>query len=483
MRSHPFQHALHAYRKLLVGQDIATALRKDGRVLPQGFEPFVKGAPCAVMTRMVAEYIVADDFLSELFQAHAVTQYDRRITIDHLVAVMLDVVCGVQRSVRSAFRRRKEEIAASLTAFYGKLDRTDPELGMALVAQVAERLQPVVRNLLPLGQEPLEGIPSVILDGNMLAGTDHRLKPLRDTRAAALPGKSLVLLECATGLVTQAVLWEDAHSQERALLPHLKLPRGKHLIADRNFCVLWFLQEIQRAGSFFTIRHHRSLALPAQGRKRKVGRCETGTVYERSVQFTDEADNAVVWRLVTLKLDQPTREGETEIVLLSNLPEEVDARTIAAAYRVRWTIEGHFQRLTDYLHCELPSLGEPRAALFVFAMSLVAGNMLAVVIAALRAAHGAELAENLSYHYLVDEVAGSYRGMLLALPPPRWSFVREYSAKELARALKHIAGYADPTQLRKSRRGPKTPRRTPNCKNIRHLSTKRVLDKHRRRAC
>lgn len=452
-------------------------------LLPEAFEPFVKGAPCAVMTRMVAEYVVDDQRLAALFQEQAVTQYERQITIDQLVNVLLDVVCGVQKSVRSSFLHRKAEIAASLTAFYGKLGRTEPDLGMAFVAQVAERLGPVIRQFSPLGNEPLERIPSLILDGNMLAGTEHRLEPLRGTRAAALPGKSLVLFECATGLVTQTVLWEDAHSQERALLPHLSIPPGVHLIADRNFCVQWFLLKIQQAGSYFTIRHHRAFTLPSENKGRRVGRCGTGEVYERWFEITDDTGHQLSWRVITLKLDEPTRDGETEIRLLSNLPASIDALTIAAGYRCRWTIEGHFQRLTDFLHCELPTLGEPRAALFAFAMSLVAGNLLAAVIAALRAAHGQELAENLSYHYLVDEVARNYPGMLLALPPRRWSFVRTCSVKELAQLLKHVASHANLALLRKTRRGPKKPRRTPNCTNIRHLSTKRVLEKHRQSAC
>lgn len=451
--------------------------------LSRAFEPFVHGAPCAVNTRMIGEYVVDEEMLAKLFQEHAVRQYDRTITIDHLVAVMLDVACGVSGSVRAAFLKRQEKIAASLTAFYGKLDRTDPELGMALVAQVADRLRPVIRHLLPRKNEPLAGFASFILDGNMLAGTDHRLKPLRQTRAAALPGKSLVLFECATGLVAQTVLWEDAHSQERALLPQLKIPPAAHLIADRNFCVRWFLREIQQTGSFFTIRHHKQFTLPEEAKPRRIGRCKTGVVYERAWKVTDDGGQVVVWRAITVKLDQPTRDGETEITLISNLPGDIDARMIANAYRLRWTIERHFQRLTDHLHCEVPTLGEPRAALFAFAMSLVAGNMLAVTIAALERAHGKELAENVSYHYLVDEVAGNYRGMLLALPPKRWCFVRELSAKDFARLLKQIAGYANVTLLRKTGRGPKKKRRTPNCTNIRHLSTKRVLDKHRQTAC
>jgi IS4 transposase len=445
--------------------------------LPRAFDAFAQGAPCAVLTRLIAERIVDDELLSTLFQEHAVTQYDRDITITHLVEVMLDVACGIAPSVRAGFLRRKEEMTASLTAFYGKLDRTDPELGMAMVAQVAGQLQPLIKQLGLFGQEPLAGIPSYILDGNMLAGTDHRLKPLRKTRAAALPGKSLVLYECASGLVTQTVLWEDAHSQERALLPDLEIPAGAHLVADRNFCVYWFLQHIQQSGSYFTIRHHKQFALPEAAAERRVGRCQTGTVYERSWEVT-EAAQTTVWRAIRVELDEPTRDGDHEITLITNLPARFDARAVAAAYRQRWTIEGHFQRLTEHLHCEIPSLSQPRAALFAFAVSLVAGNLLAVVIAALGAAHGASLVENLSYYYLVNEVAANYNGMMLALPARRWSFARRVSIPEFARLLRQVAKHANLTLLSKSRRGPKKKRRTPNCTNVRHLSTKRVLDKY-----
>ena len=327
--------------------------------VPREFDAFVEAAPCAVLTRLVAERIVDDELLGCLFREHAVTQYDREITITHLVEVMLDVACGMAPSVRAGFLRREAEMTASLTAFYGKFDRADPELGMALVAHVAQQLRPVIDRLGLTGCEPLAGVASYILDGNMLAGTDHRLQPLRKTRAAALPGKSLVLYECASGLVTRTVLWEDAYSQERALLPDLEIPSGAHLIADRNFCVYWFLQHIQQSGSCFTIRHHQQFVLPDVA-ERRIGRCDTGLVYERSWEVTEKQQTRR-WRTIRLELDEPTRDGDGQITLISNLPASVDARVIAAAYRQRWTIEGHFQRLTEHLHCEIPGLGQPRA--------------------------------------------------------------------------------------------------------------------------
>jgi hypothetical protein len=49
--------------------------------------------------------------------------------------------------------------------------------------------------------------------------------------------------------------------------------------------------------------------------------------------------------------------------------------------------------LTGVLECEQPRLGYPNAALLWFCVTLVAYNVLAVVKAALRAAHGCDKVE------------------------------------------------------------------------------------------
>jgi IS4 transposase len=474
-------------RKLLIFKEVPLLAYQETRMsLAPEFTPFIQGAPCTVMTRLAAEWMLDDQALAQLFDTHAVDQYQREITLSNLVNVMLDVACGTRRSPRAAYLARKEEIAASLSAFYGKLNRTEPALGQALVAHSAERGGELIHALGGARAEPVRGFQSFILDGNMLAGTDHRLEPLRGTRAAALPGKSLALYECATGLVKKAILWEDAHSQERALLPDLTFEAGWHVIADRNFCVTWFLANLESSGAYFTVRQHRGSmpleSLETVGKRRRCGRCETGVVYEQTIRVVHQGKE-FFWRMITLKLDQPTRDGEIQIVLISNLPARVRAQTIAMIYRLRWSIEGHFQRLTDWLHCEVPTLAYPRAALFAFAMSLVAGNLLAIVIAGIRAVHGDDLADNLSYCVLADEAGGAYRGMMLALPPERWEGFQAYTPKQMARLLRQVARHTDAVQLRKTVRGPKKPRRTPNCKKIRHVSTHRVLQKQLTKSC
>jgi hypothetical protein len=399
------------------------------------------------------------------------------VTLTNLVNVMLDVACGTRRSPRAAFLARSMEIAVSLSAFYRKLNRTELGISEAVVEHSATKARQLIRAMNGLSPPPIPGLATYVLDGNMLTGTEHRLEPLRQTRAAALPGKSLALYEHATGVVTKVVLWEDAHSQERALLPDLPVPSRIHLIADRNFCVAWFLHKIHQARSCFTIRHHRgTFPLETAGKAQSCGRGATGVVSEQRIRVENEAGAAFFWRKIALKLDTPTRDGETEIVLLSNLPRKIKAVVIATAYRERWTIERHFQRLTDWLHCEVPTLGYPRAALFAFAMSVVAANAMAILLAAMRAVHGHEAAENLSYAALVDEVGGAYRGMMLALPPRRWNFIHGCTIRQTAKLLREIARQANLKLLTKVRRGPKKPRRTPNCKNIRHLSTHRLLN-------
>ncbi|MFH7813393.1 hypothetical protein ACH0C8_15900, partial [Acetobacter lovaniensis] len=75
--------------------------------------------------------------------------------------------------------------------------------------------------------EPIPGYCCRILDGNVLAGSDHRIDELRSTRAATLPGKLLAVYEPISGLVRDVILEENAHTQERALLDQIAIEPGQ----------------------------------------------------------------------------------------------------------------------------------------------------------------------------------------------------------------------------------------------------------------
>ena len=104
-----------------------------------------------------------------------------------------------------------------------------------------------------------------------------------------------------------------------------------------------------------------------------------------------------------------------------NLPEtEASSVLVAQLYRQRWLLETLFQVATETFHCEIKTLGYPRAALFSLCMALVAYNLFSCLKSVRCCVHGTDFLDKLSYYYLADELEGTYRGMMIALPPEDW---------------------------------------------------------------
>ena len=103
-------------------------------------------------------------------------------------------------------------------------------------------------------------------------------------------------------------------------------------------------------------------------------------VFEQEAQLSDEGGEPMRVRRITVVLDVPTRDGETEVHILTDLPSEAaDALTIAELYRKRWTVEAAFGELATCLNGEVNTLGYPKAALFAFCVALMSYNVLGVV--------------------------------------------------------------------------------------------------------
>lgn len=224
---------------------------------------------------------------------------------------------------------------------------------------------------------------------------------MRNTSAGPLPGKSLVVLDPALMLAIDFFPCEDGYTQERSLLKEVlnTVEPGDLWIADRNMCTQSFLFGILHKKAAFIIRQHKSLPWEALDELRPIGRVEGGEVFEQLVRLTYEGETLLLRRVV-VRLDKPTRNGETEIALLTNLPELVaDALLIAELYRKRWKIETLFQAVTQEFNCEIKTLGYPKAALFSFCMALFAYNVFSTMIAAVRSAQGQQ--ERIEYFQIL----------------------------------------------------------------------------------
>ena len=183
-------------------------------------------------------------------------------------------------------------------------------------------------------------------------------------------------------------------------------------------------------------------------------------------------------RCVTVKLKTATRDGEREIVILTNVPKkDADAMKVATLYRKRWTVETMFQEITENLTCEIKTLGYPRAAVFAFCLALMAWNGMSVIHGALRNVHGEEtVEENLSSYYLSLEISQVYHGMLIAIPAEEWTIFRDLTTAQLASVLKQLAERVSMKKLQKHPRGTKRPQ--PERKysgNGQHVATAKLL--------
>jgi IS4 transposase len=443
---------------------------------------FAERAPVAVMARLGLQHAISADWVNEVFEQNSDTQYTRELCFSTVVDLMSLVALGLRPSLHAA-AQKVADLPVSITALYDKVNRVEPNVVQALVRGSAERLAPVMA-LMRKGQPPwLRGWRVRVVDGNHLPASEKRLAPLRGFRGAALPGHSLVVFDPDAGVVIDLVPCEDGHASERGLLAPLLAASqpGELWIGDRLFCTRAAILSAHARHAAVLFRETNANPNPTpMGRRRRIGRIETGVVYEQPVTIpTHDGAEVLELRRIELVLDTPTTDSETVIRLLTTLPKTVRARAVARLYRKRWTIEGLFGRLEAALHSEIRTLGYPRAALLAFGLAVIAFNVLAVIEAAVAAAHDLEAAGiEVSTYYVADDVRSDYSGMLIAIPPSVWAAFDNQTPAALARTLREVASHVDPRKLRKHPRGPKPKTRKGYASSAavrRHVATARVL--------
>lgn len=440
----------------------------------------VKKSPISAMVRAAMENILAPTFIDDIFRSTATVQSQRQLLFSTIVEVMCLVVCRIKPSVNAAFVHLEDGISVSAKSVYNKINKVEPEVSRQLVCQTAARVKAVIAEMGVVNESPIPGYQVRIVDGNHHPASEHRLGALRDVAAAPLPGLSLVVFDPVHGIVLDCLPCEDGHKQERALIPEIlnEVERGTVWIADRNFCTCTFMFELALHEAYFVVRRHAQTSVELNGALSECGSASTGKVFEQLVVVTDCNGEKLSCRLITLVLDQPTRDGDLQIQILTNLPESVSALVIAESYRSRWKIENVNLELMKHFASEQTSLGNPPATLFAFCVSIVAFNLVQLIHISLRAAHGEEATLNkISNYYLAHALQGGWESTHL-IEESFW--IRKYSSltpKQLAAEMIRIATSVKLSQFRKSKRGPKLPA-TPRTRfqNTPHVSTYNLLN-------
>ena len=450
-------------------------------MLGEVFERFVEKRPISVLVRASLERVLGADRLDLWYERTAQKQYTRALLFSSVYDLMNQVVFCIQPSVRAAYQAQQDDVGTSLVSVYNKLNGLETQTSAELVRYSAREFAPLIKEMGGEHTPWLEDYRVKIVDGNCLEASEHHIKELREAKGRALPGKALVVYEPAVGLVSDVLPCEDGHAQERSLFGALvkTVARGDLWIEDRNFCTRDFLGEIDNRGAFFVTREHQGLPLEMVSPLRPCGRTPTGQIAQQRVCVVDTQGHKHICRRLRITLNEATRDGATLLYILTNLPRQISAKRVAALYRKRWTLETAFQHLEAYFHSEINTLGYPKAALFGFCLALVAYNVLAVVLAALRSVHGEETVdEEISLYYIANEISMTYHGMMIAIPEREWDVFYAMSTVDLAAILIELARGVRLQAFRKSPRRPQKPRsqdKRPARQG--HVSTAKLLRK------
>lgn len=403
------------------------------------------------MAYLALDKALPASWIDEVFEAHRKRQYPRELLFSSVVELMLLVTLGLRPSLHAAVRKLEQQLPVSLAALYAKVQRTEPEVLRALVQGSAQRLVPVAA-CLPQSQS-LPGWQLRIFDRSHLPGSEKRLAALREVRGAALPGHTLVVYDPDSALVCDIVACEDAYESEHTAAAILteQATEQQVWIGDRHFCNRALLQGlVQRNASFIVREQSNHPRLEAVGAWSESIAVETGNVREQSIR------------------------------LWSNLPQHIDAASIAQLYRKRWRIKGVFGRRESVLNSKIKTLGHPRAALLGFAMAVLAYNVLALLKQFIESAHRQSHPQlDVSTYHLAVDIVSDWAAIEHMLPPENRPCADD-DPRQLALRLLTLAKRMRPTQLATAKRKSKfvqTKTYVNGATARSHVSTDRVLKK------
>lgn len=439
-------------------------------------EVLCKRMPLSSMVRGLFERCFSSERLNGLFEREAKEQYTRNILFSTLCEVMLQVVLRIHPSAHAAYQAQEAEMDFSKASLYDKLKGIENQVCGALIRETTQDLIEIQDALGMMPMALLPGYAVRILDGNCLAASEKRLRVHRGVSGAALPGKSLVVMDPERRLLVDVFPCEDGHAQERSLLDQVvpTIQTGELWIADRNFCTCGFIDGVVKQGAYLLFRQHGQLPFQEMSAWSAPMMNDDGQSISEQ-QITIEGK---YYRRIRITLTTPTRDGDAFIDLITNVPETVDAMTLAALYRKRWKLETAFQHLEAHLASEIKALAYPRAALFAFCLALIAYNVFSMSLSAIDAVHSETVSNTLSTYYIGHEIASTFLPLFLLTMPDEWASLHNCSAAEFAQWLRQVAINVQVKKYKKHLRGPKKPpQKTPYDSKQPHVSTKKLLQK------
>lgn len=447
-------------------------------------EQYAQKAPAALMFRSLFARLFSDEILDGIFAKYRERQVESPLLFSFLVQLLVPVITGSKASVNAA--HQASNCDKSRQAIYDKLKGVESPVATALVRATVGGLRTLQNTTRVQRKDIIPGYHTFIIDGKSLNGTEHRLWESRYDSRCPLPGRCVAMLDTRYELFSDVEFEPYAYRCERKVLEPMfnRLQKGALYVADRNFSDGEIISHITQANAFFVIRQHS--ASPSwreiQGQVRKAckhSKTLGGRVFEQQVEVQLPSGSWLPVRRVTIVLNKKTRNGDTTLNILTNLPAEVSASKVTLVYHNRWKIETCLGYLSQALNAEIKTLCYPGAAGLCFCLALALFNIMST-LKALIAKHGKQpVPENpieISYYYLAHEIAECQAGMNIVFQERDWKKYFAMTASAFAKWMKMLAKQADLKRYRKHVRSPKKPRPKRKFSGSRHVATQTLLN-------
>lgn len=347
----------------------------------------LEGLPLAHASLTLFAYGVPTSVLADLFNRHRGRGYEDAVTFPQLVDWIFDALIEHHGSGRQAhLRRHRQRDDAGNGAFYGKLRRIPSGLSEAFLRDITDRFTAlfpdVVAHRLPT---PFDAFDVLVLDGKSLKKVGKRLVETRGTPGKLLGGKLLVAYRPRDGLVLDMAADLDGETNEAKLVPHL-MPRlharggrAKLVVGDRLFCALKHFAEFTEENGHFVTRHARTLSFEPDPNRPAVA---TTDASRRPVveQWGWAGKPREKLRRYVRRITVERPAGEAITILTDLLDSDLyPAADLLALYRIRWSIEGTFQKVTEIFALGRFIGSTPQATVFQASMCFVLANVVQVL--------------------------------------------------------------------------------------------------------
>ncbi|WP_321897371.1 type II toxin-antitoxin system Phd/YefM family antitoxin [Burkholderia cepacia] len=426
-------------------------------------ERFVEQSPMAIMTRLVLQCALHDDWLDAAADTDG--EPDDEPIREALFALAVDAIATIAARARtpsSAAGAAPLGVGAAVAALHDGMSRLRAGWGRALVRDSAELLLPITT--VRADERGFGGMRLRVLDGAAdacapgLAACDCGRACDDPARDAALGAGMRVLpvYDPDLGLIVDVLPVERGRQHARAFVAALleTVRPGELWIVDGRFDADAILSGWPRRGGALILREYGSAsACRPLGEWHRAGVFDDGIVREQPAGMT--GDGVTPGALRRIEWCRAAADGEpgATVTLLTDLP--------AAQFEAVRIVQLSCRRWRDTLPLPLEPVleGAPfgdapaRASLLACGIAALAYNAFSVMTQAVGAALDLDArdAERLPSH-IADGVAAIYAGMMIALPPDWWRRYDQLPATTLGQIVRLLAVHVDPRSERRKRR-------------------------------